>query len=300
MINSIDNTKKTKIINCEFGKCYLIKKSNINIENKFNYLSSIGVDNIVYPELNIQNKFCTENKNETYYITPFYKTLNIVPEKRAVDLFEELNNIHNKTQFPRQLSPQNSRYKFDELTRQLDYKFKLLEEFIRGLESNKIGEVEFEILRRYYRILDAKNELFRLQKRIILSVKDRESINYVFVHNNPKLEHLLYIKGSKYIISIDNGKIGIESLDFAKFYVENENLNVDFQKIIINTLQSYESDFYYDYFRFLVLLIYIKRINISYELPFILKEFEQAYDSIEKYFYNFVDRSIDDVEELVT
>lgn len=274
-----------------------MKKSNYDIDTKFSYLASLGINNVLYPEVNYNNKYVSNYEKEFYYVTPFYKTLNIVPEKKAVDLFDELIKVHKQTEFPRQLSPSSSRHKFDELTRQLDYKFKAIEEFIRSLESNKINELEFEILRRYYRILDAKNELFRLQKKLVMSVKDHESVKYVFVHNNPKLEHLLYIKGSKYIISIDNGKIGIESLDFAKFYVENENLNVDFQKIIIETLQSYEIDFYYDYFRFLVLLIYIKRINISLELPMILREFEQAFNSIDKYFYNFIDKTIESEEE---
>ena len=29
----------------------------------------------------------------------------------------------------------------------------------------------------------------------------------------------------KYLISVDNGVIGIPSLDIAKFYIENNNLN---------------------------------------------------------------------------
>ena len=290
-------TSKTKLINCVQGNCYLVKKTNPEIEAKFNYLSTLGIDNVLYPEVNVENKYVSAYDNEYYYLTPFYKTLNIVPERKAVDFFDELINVHLKTQFPRQLSPKNSRYKFDELTRQLDYKFKTLEEFIRSLESGKIYEIEYEILKRYYRILDAKSELFRLQKKIVLSVKDHESVNYVFVHNNPKLEHLLYIKGNKYIVSVDKGKIGIESLDFAKFYVENEYLNVDFQKIIIKTLQSYDTDFYYDYFRFLVLLIYIKRINISSDLSMILKEFDQAFNSIDRYFYNFIDKTIENSDD---
>lgn len=257
----------------------------------------MGLNNIIYPEFNINKKYLTTVNDENYYLTQYYDSLEVVPEKKAVDLFEELTNIHRNTQFPRQLSPANSRYKFDELTKQLDYKFKVIEEFIRSLESSQIGELEFEILRRYYRVLDAKNELIRLQKRIILNVKDHESVNYVFIHNNPKLEHLLYIKGSKYIVSIDKGQLGIESLDFAKFYVENEGLNVDFKKIIIETLQSYDSDFYYDYFRFLVLLIYIKRLNVSNELHEVYKDFDQIFVSLENYFYNFIDKPIEESNE---
>ncbi len=283
-------SKRTNILKCEQGKCYLLKESKLQNDNKFLYLYSLGVTNVLYPELNLENKFLTHYKNQEYYLMPFYDSQVIFPEKRAVDLLQELNNLHNNTMYPRQLSPNNSRYKFDELSKQLDYKFKIIEEYIRNLESRKINEVSNSILMKYYRILDAKNELIRLQKRIILYIKDHESVDYVFVHNNPKLEHLLYIKGTKYLVSLDNGKSGISSLDFSKFYVENENLNLDVRKLVLEHLQKQTSDFYYDYFRYLVLLIYIKRINLNSNILYVSKQFEQAFASIDKYFINFEDK----------
>lgn len=289
-----ENTAKTKIFQCSNGNLYILKNTKDNVENKFNYLYDLGFTNVIYPELNIDNTYVTNYLDYKYYVSPFYQTQSIVNEKRVIGLFEELENLHNYTKFPRQLSPANSRHKFDELTKQLDYKFKLLEEYIRSLETSIITKDSMFILSKYYRILDAKKELIRLQKRIILNIKDHESVDYVFIHNNPKLEHLLYVKGSKYLISLDNGKVGINSLDFAKLYVENENINVDLPKIIIELLQSFESNFYYDYFRYLLLLIYIKRININSNLYSMIMDFELAYNSIDKYFYNFIDKTIEE------
>ena len=293
-LSLLENTSKTKLIECSTGSNYILKSTKDNVIDKFNYLGDLGLTNIIYPELNINNNYVTDYKDTKYYIAPFYQTQSIVNEKKTIDLFGELSILHDYTKFPRQLTPRNSRYKFDELTKQLDYKFKLLEEYIRSLETNYITKETMFILSKYYRILDAKKELVRLQRRIILNIKDHESVDYVFIHNNPKLEHLLYVKGAKYLISLDNGKVGINSLDFAKFYVENENINVDIQKIIINNLQSSDSDFYYDYFRYLVLLIYIKRININSNFYQMMVEFELAYNSIEKYFYNFIDKIVEE------
>lgn len=179
----LENTSKTKLIKCSTGTYYILKNTKDNTIDKFNYLGDLGLTNIIYPELNLNNNYVTDYMDTKYYISPFYQTQSIVNEKRSIDLFGELSVLHENTKFPRQLSPRNSRYKFDELTKQLDYKFKLLEEYIRSLETNIITKETMYILSKYYRILDAKKELIRLQKKIILNIKDHESVNYVFIHN---------------------------------------------------------------------------------------------------------------------
>lgn len=258
----------------------------------FNFLQNVGVDNVIYPEFNNGELTVSTFEQEQYYITPYYDSSIIVPEKQALDLFNELVNLHSKTSFPKKLSPKNSRLKFDEISKQLDYKFIMIEEYIRSLETKEINEQSYNILSKYYYILDAKNELIRLQKRVILYIKDEEGINYSFIHNNPKLDHLIKVKGYNYLVSLEQGKFGIESLDFAKFYVENETLNIDFKKLITNILWQYESNFYYDYFRYLVLLIYIKKLIITNNLFINIKSFNRTAVSIEKYFKNFPDRPI--------
>lgn len=276
---------------------YLLKKCNEPTKRIFNFLQNVGVDNIIYPEYQKGTISVSTFQDEEYYITPYYDTSIIVPEKQALDLFNELLHLHSKTSFPKKLSQKSSRSKIDEISKQLDYKFILIEEYIRSLETKKIDEQSYNILSNYHYILDAKNELIRLQKRIILYIKDEEGVNYSFNHNNPKLDHLIKVKGYNYLVSVEKGKFGIESLDFAKFYIENEYLNIDFKKLITDVLWQYESQFYYDYFRYLVLLIYIKKLSITNSLFVNIRSFNKTALSIEKYFKTFPDRPIYKEEE---
>lgn len=276
---------------------YLLKKCNESTKRIFNFLQNVGVDNIIYPEYQKGTISVSTFQDEEYYITPYYDTSIIVPEKQALDLFNELLHLHSKTSFPKKLSQKSSRSKIDEISKQLDYKFILIEEYIRSLETKKIDEQSYNILSNYHYILDAKNELIRLQKRIIVYIKDEEGVNYSFNHNNPKLDHLIKVKGYNYLVSVEKGKFGIESLDFAKFYIENEDLNIDFKKLITDVLWQYESQFYYDYFRYLVLLIYIKKLSITNSLFVNIRSFNKTALSIEKYFKTFPDRPIHKEEE---
>ena len=149
-------------------------------------------------------------------------------------MYKELRNIHSETSFKRQLKAENLRPKFEEITKQLDYKFSLIETFVRSVESKNLTVFSMPILSNYRYILDAKKELVRLQKMLIVQIKDKISVNYSFVHNNPKIDHLIYSNGSKYLTSIDHSKLGLSSLDMAKLYIETSDLGVDFKSYIVD------------------------------------------------------------------
>lgn len=287
-----ENSPKTKLLYCEKDKCYIIKELDANSERIYEYLYNLGVENVIYPELNSENKFITKKKDKYIYLSNYYKSTNNINEKRIIDLFDELKVLHSKTSYPKELSPEKYRKKFDEISKRLDFKFKFIEEYIRSLENRKIDSQVYRILDKYHIILNAKKELIRLQKRLILNIKDHETIDYVFIHNNPKSEHLVYVRGNRYLTSIEQGKMGVSSLDYAKFYIENSNTNLDIKTIICNELLKYESDFYYDYFRFLVLFIYINRINISNEIYQTALSFDINSSALSKFLNEFVDRKI--------
>lgn len=270
------------------GNTYFLKETKINSLEKYKFLESQGVTNVIYPLKNKQNEFVTRSLSHAFYINNYYDNYTIIKEAKAKTLFNELNIIHNKTSYSRQLSPTTSRPKFEELTNRLDYKYKMLENYVRSIEAKPLDIYSMPILENYQYLLDAKKELVRLQKRLISTIKARESIEYSFVHNNPKLDHLLNIDGGGYLVSIDNGKIGIESLDLAKYYVENENINIDFKNLIMSQYRG-ANPFYYDYFRYMVLLIYVIRLNISTDEYASANEFILASNSIRKYFKNFPD-----------
>lgn len=281
-------THRTIILNGSNG-VYLLKFTNPDVEQKYEFLSNIGISNILYPLLNNEKSYLSKGDN-TYFLTNFVNNSNtLIPEVKAQTLFNDLNYIHQKTSFKRQLSPMTSRPKFEEITKQLDYKFTLLEQFIRSVETRPLEVFSIPILSNYHYILDAKFELVKLEKKIIQIIKDRESVEFSFVHNNPQLEHLVINRGERYITSIDKGKIGISSLDMAKLYIENDDLNLDFRAMFKEYFSMKETDFYFEYFKFLVLFIYIKRITITGLDYTSSQSFISSAQNIVKYFHNFKD-----------
>lgn len=270
------------------GNAYFLKETKINALEKYRFLESQGVHNVIYPIKNRKNDYVTRTMSQAFYLNNYYDDYTIVKEAKAQQLFNELNNIHDKTSYSRQLNPSTSRPKFEEITNRLDYKYKMLENYVRSIEAKPLDIYSMPILANYQYFLDAKKELVRLQKRIISTIKAKESVDYSFIHNNPKLDHLLNIDGGSFLVSIDNGKIGVESLDLAKYYVENEDLNVDYKSIITSRYKN-SNPFYYDYFRYMVLLIYVARLNISTDEYISAGEFITTSNSIKKYFKNFSD-----------
>lgn len=265
IIKKEDKTNKSCILHCRSGNCFLLKEIDKDHSFIYDFLSNLGVSNVVLPKSNIDDRFITKINNKFYYLTNYYRSNDTNINKKTADLFDELIRLHRNTSFPRKMSPEIYRKKFDELTKRIDYRFKILEDFVRSLETKKITHITYPVLEKYHIILDLKNELIKLQKKIIESIKDNQSVDYVFIHNNPKIDHLIYARGNKYLVSVDKGKIGIKSIDFAKFYIENCGIDIDMVSLIKNELLTNNTRFYYDYFRFNVLVSYLFNINVMSE-----------------------------------
>lgn len=289
---SIDNvnpiTNKTYKITDSSGKNYFLKETNYNALEKYQFLADQGINNVLYPRLNEHKEYVTRNLSHAFYINDYYEDSTIYREVKAQNLFSELNSLHQQTSFVRQLNASTSRPKFEEITNRLDYKYKMLENYVRSIEAKPLNIYSMPILANYQYYLDAKKELVRLQKRIISSIKAKDSIEYSFLHNNPQLNHLLNIRGAHYLVSLDSGKIGINSLDMAKYYIENEDLNLDF-KTLIGSRYASEHPFYYDYFRYMILLIYVSRTTIGNDEYANAQTFINTSNSIKKYFNQFSD-----------
>ena len=99
------------------------------------------------------------------------------------------------------------------------------------------------------------------------------------------------VHGNNYLTSIENSKIGLESLDLAKLYVENENLNIDYTGLLIDRFNNI-NPFYYDYFRYMVLLLYVEGLVLSTDEYINAQMFINTTNSIKKYFDNFKDLSL--------
>ncbi len=271
---------------CENGNEYFIKTTELYTQEKFKFLYNQGINNILYPIKNRMGDFITRS-DDNFYVTPFINDFYMVDEIKAVNLSNELNHLHTHTFFKRQLTPLSSRRKMDDIFEYLQYKFSLLEVFVRSIEVREFDEFSIPILKNYHYILDAKKIMAKLQRKIISAIKEKRSVNYSFIHNNPKLDHLLTANGSQYLISIEKAKIGVPSLDMAKFYIESEDLNIDVHAIVMNYFSKFDDEFYYDYFCFLVLLYYIKGIIIIDKDYVSSQNFIYASDVIKKFIETF-------------
>lgn len=280
--------KSYKLVS-ENNNNFFLKETSKNILNKYHYLENIGISNILYPILNKDNKYVSNNNNQFFYITDFINEVKIREDVKSNSLFYELENLHNRTIIKKTLDPFKARNKFDEISNQLDYKYKIIESYIRQVESKPLNMFSMPVLENYHIILDAKKELIKLQKRLISSIKSRESVNYNFIHNNPSLDHILNVRGQNYLISLDKSKIGLDSLDYAKYYINNNHVNIDYKSLITNHYNSDEYLFNYIYFRYLVLYIYLMKINFTSEEHINSKNFENIALKIGKYFNDFSD-----------
>ena len=231
-------TNKSYKIVCDTRNCYFIKQVPKIVESKYVFLSNQGVNNVLYPILNNDRKYITDFNDKNFYVNDYIENIVSKEESRAYNMFNALDRLHSSTTIKKQLSTTNSRPKIEEITKQLDYKFVLIEQYIRGLETKPIDKYSMMVLEKYHIILNAKKELVTLQKKIILSIKDKNSVEYSFVHNNPKNDHLIMKNGYQFLTSITNGKIGVSSLDMAKFYIENSELNLDYKEIIFKDYYS--------------------------------------------------------------
>ena len=259
-------SNKSAKINCVNGKCFFIKGTDYYTDEKYKLLYNEGVNNILYPKVNEKGNFVNKkrinNEELLYYISDYYKDDVMSIEYKAKHLIDELTNLHLHTRFKKELTKEKSRKKLEDIYQYLQYKFNLLESFVRSVECSPFDENSILILKNYHYLLDCKNIMAKLNKKIIYDVKNNKSIYHSFIHNNPKIDHLIVNNGKCYLISLEKSKIGIPSLDIVKYYMECESYNIDIKLIILNYFENYDDEFYLNYFYFFVLLFYIKGIII--------------------------------------
>lgn len=290
VLDEITSDSSDKIIKIKsIDNQYILKKCNSDFDNKINYLKSMNVFNIIYPIINKNGKYITKNNDEHFFVQLYYHNNLEINEIKANNLLTQLSILHNKTKLRKSLSPLKSKKKFEEIFNYLQYKFSVLETFVRNVESLPYDEYSIVILKNYHYILDAKKIMENLNKKIINYVKDKINVFYVYLHGNPKLNHLINDNGY-YLISYQNGYYGISSLDIAKYYIEVEDLNINHFELINEYFKNYDSDFYFDYFCFLVLLYYVKSI-IIYDKDYVSSQsFIYVSDVIKKFIDRFKDR----------
>ena len=145
-------TSKTYKIECQNNHCYIIKKTDLYSSEKYNFLYNQGIENVIYPLQNKYGKFVTKSDGEMFYLLNYYPETIVLPEIKANQMNTQLGNLHFNTYYKKQLSPKSSRKKMEDIYEYLQYKFNVLEVFVRTIEARPFDEYSITILKNYHYI----------------------------------------------------------------------------------------------------------------------------------------------------
>lgn len=248
-------------------------------------MKSQSISNVLYP---LENNNYIRNKIDNVIIFPYLEQKNIRIENHITSMFQELINLHQNTRYKSKVNVEKVKPKLEGIYNYINYKFESIEYFVRSVEAKEFDEDSIIILKNYHYILDAKRDLDTLLRKIVMDLKENKSIDLCFIHNHPTVNHFINNSNDKYFISVESGRIGVCSVDVAKFYVENSKYNVDIKDLIVDYLKSYDSDLYYNYFCFFVLLIYIKSLKMYNKDYYTSQSFLSVSDGIKNFRETFI------------
>ena len=143
-------TDKTYKVKCVNGNCFIIKKTELYTSEKYEFLKSLGIDNVLYPIENNNNRFVSNDNGKLYYVMNYIDNKLEYREIKANKLKEELMKLHFNTSFKKELSVKNSRKKMEDIYEYLQYKFNVIEVFIRSVEARPFDEFSIPILKNYH------------------------------------------------------------------------------------------------------------------------------------------------------
>lgn len=246
-------TNKTLKVELSNNTIFIIKIINKKINKIYEYLKLSDVKNILYPK----DYFVIDKTH--FFIYQYIEEIYIPLNKKVLNLKDSLFILHQSTLIDKKLSSKEYKY-LKRIYEKLDYKFKMLESFVRTSESKPIKEdFEWIVLSKYNIFLNCKDYMYQLQKKIHTSIDNKESVKYALNHGNPDITHII----NNNFINFENSRLCIVVSDIAKFYVENSFININWKDTIKEMLIPYEGDFYKNYFKFLVLYIYMINLNIN-------------------------------------
>ncbi len=241
---------------------YFLKVNNVNYyltKSKTNYefLFAASVNSICYP-VRINSKYYLKLNNVCYNLFLVENSLKYPEKNKVLDLMHCLKEIHTKTEVKKRISPETAIPRMKKMYETLSGKFNRIENFIQIIESkNEYSDLDYLILNRNYILLDIKNYLAKLQSKILDKIEKGLEITVSLNHFNPTLYDLIDKR-----IHINSNVMTIPVVDIALFYINLNYIDFNIKEEIIEWLAPYD-DFYYLYFKYLVLYIYIHRLPLN-------------------------------------
>ena len=220
---------KTKIIDTNKGKFVFKRKTNLDKEDIYNYLSAKKFNNYIKPYNEI---------DDNYEIYPYIDDLIKEDDDKALDIIYLISILHNKTTFYKNFSLEEKNKIYEEHINNLDYLASYYDNIRLIIEEEKYPSPSNYLLIRnislIYISIDASRYFI---KKWYTTVKEKTTKRVCRIHGNLSLDHLIE-SDNIYLISWDKSKIDIPILDLYEFY-KNNYLNLDFDNLFSIYLTKY-------------------------------------------------------------
>ena len=216
--NKVKKINSAYVIDTNTGK-YVVKKRKEDLDLKFEYLHSRNF-----------NHFPKHFKIGKYDVFTYLNDSDISDEERLYEITNLMGILHSKTTRYKEISLDD----YKEIYENILNKIKDLDSYYNNLNT-EIDSKIYMSPSQYFLVLNISKIYSALSfARYELDnwyelVKDKEKERIVFIHNNLKLEHLIY-DNSPYLISFNKSKVDLPIYDLLNLY--KEYYNYDFSNIL--------------------------------------------------------------------
>ena len=209
----------------------VLKESNKDINNTFNYLKSRNFNNIPSIIKSSNNINIYKFLNDTIYSK----------EQRADDLINTVISLHEKTSYHKDVREDSYKEIYDNILSNINYlKEKYNYYFDLFFKEIYHSPSHYLFLRNYTKLINNLSFCNRELDNWYDLVKDKRNVRVSVIHNNLNLEH--FIKDDKnYLISCDKSTTDIPILDIINFY-KKEYLNINFNNLLNKYLNILNDD----------------------------------------------------------
>lgn len=190
-------------------------------------------------------------------------------KRRVLLQIKEYNQLHLSSIIDKKINKRNEISKLYYIFKKLEYKFNILETFIREVENKgKFSYEDLLVLSNYKFILLAKQKLSEKQLLIHNYIKEKEYIKY---------SHLSNIKN----------KIGIPTIDFSYLYCINDDVNINWIEVLKNNIVANYGEFEFNYFLFYTMYMLVLCYEFNTDNNHSIFIFNQVSNKIYKFLKDF-------------
>lgn len=239
-IRGYQKKKGIQVIDTNKGK-YVIKNRFSQNDHLYSYLDNKNFPYLLYRE-----------SIDDYEIFPYVNEVELPLEEKAIELVYILSILHNKTTFYREVSMDQVKEIYEEISDKLSYLFTYYHDLQDVIEQKVyMNPAEYLLIRNISFVYSSLEFSKQQLEKWYQYKKNQKKERVVLLHGRPCLDHLLIGKDKK-LISWNHYKRDIPIYDFVYFYRH------DYMDVEMSTLYGlYQSKFMFteeEYLLFLTLL----------------------------------------------